>query len=91
MTHAILVKALKRLLHQVGYDPTMFSGHSFRRGGATDAFRLGLPHDQIQLQGDWLSTAFLLYNEASDEYRLRLPSIVAKAIRDAALTWASPS
>ena len=91
MTHSLMVKHLKRLLTAAGYDADLFSGHSFRRGGATDAFRLGLPHDQIQLQGDWLSTAFLLYNEMDDAYRLRLPSSVASAVASARLHWRPPA
>lgn len=30
----------------------MFSSHSFRRGGATHAFRSKVPADLIQLHGD---------------------------------------
>ena len=90
MTHSLLVKSLKDVLARAGYDPTVFSGHSFRRGAATDAFNMKLPHDQIQLQGDWLSTAFLLYNETTDEYRLHLPSKVAAAIQAAKMSWSPP-
>lgn len=38
-----------------------YSGHSFRRGGATYASSLGISHKLIQLQGDWASTACLEY------------------------------
>ena len=37
MTHLLMVKYLKQLLTAAGYDADLFSGHSFRRGGATDA------------------------------------------------------
>jgi hypothetical protein len=41
----------------VGY----YTGHSFRRGGATFAFRCGVPTTLIKLHGDWRSDAYLLY------------------------------
>ena len=35
----------------------MYSGHSFRRGGATRAFELGLSIPEIKVRGDWKSAA----------------------------------
>ena len=35
-----------------GYDPTRYSGHSFRRGGATLGFELGLLIPEIKIRGD---------------------------------------
>ena len=43
--------------HITGY----YTGHSFRRGGATFAFRCGVPASLIKLQGDWHSDTYLLY------------------------------
>src|SRR4051794_1104850 len=37
--------------HVIGY----YTGHSFRRGGATFAFQCGVPASLIKLQGDWRS------------------------------------
>jgi hypothetical protein len=41
--------------------PGYITGHSFRRGGASHAFNIGLPSEFIQAQGDWKSTAYLQY------------------------------
>ena len=87
MTHAFLVKMLKELLTLAGYDATSFSGHSFRRGGATDAFNLRSSPDQIQLQGDWMSTAYLRYNELDEPYRLQLPTQMAQSVQALAPVW----
>ena len=57
LTYAELVKGIKTLAGAAGYDPKQFASHSLRRGGATLAFRMGAPVQQIQLQGDWLSDA----------------------------------
>lgn len=90
LTHEVLVKTLKALCEMAGMDPTQYSGHSFRRGGATDAFRLKAPHDTIQLQGDWLSTAFLLYHEKDAAFRLQLPSMMAAAVQEYVGAWSPP-
>lgn len=52
---------LTDLLRLSGLNPDNYSGHSFRRGGATYASSLGISHKLMQLQGDWASTAYLEY------------------------------
>ena len=52
---------LKQVLKQVGQDPSLFAGHSLRRGAATWAFKCGLPGEVIQALGDWHSQAYLSY------------------------------
>ena len=58
LLHADLVLAAKRMAELVGVDPGSVSGHSFRRGGASYAFRAGVPDVLIQYQGDWRSMAY---------------------------------
>ncbi len=47
------VEDLRHLLHQVGIDPTGYSEHSMRRGGATEAAQQGARIEEIQFAGDW--------------------------------------
>ncbi|KAI8516630.1 hypothetical protein Bbelb_052110 [Branchiostoma belcheri] len=58
---AVFDKALKCILVRAGLNPHLYSLHSGRRGGATFAFRAGVPVELIRLQGDWRSDAYLLY------------------------------
>ena len=51
----------KSALRQVGLDPNLFAAHSFRRGGATRAFAMGLPGELIRVMGDWRSDAYQGY------------------------------
>ena len=44
------------LLH-AGYDPTTYSGHSFRRGAANSAVEAGISRDDIKKMGRWKSDA----------------------------------
>ena len=56
---------LKTLLVKIGLDPDKWTGHSFRRGGATFLYRLGFDPLTIQACGDWSSDTFLRYLELS--------------------------
>lgn len=60
-TYPQVQSTLKELVSIVGLDPTQYSSHSFRRGGATSAFRAQVPPELIQLQGDWASDAYKQY------------------------------
>ena len=52
---------LKGLLKALAFDPSRYSGHSFRRGGASWALMQGLPGEIIKLLGDWKSPVYLSY------------------------------
>ena len=56
---------LKKLLRLIDVDPDAWSGHSFRRGGASLLYRLGLDPLTIQAVGDWSSDTFLRYLEVN--------------------------
>lgn len=54
LSYGVFVSQLKKFLGVVGVDPSLFSGHSFRRGGSTT---LGMEghHALIRPAGDWRS------------------------------------
>lgn len=54
-------------LVKVGRDPTRYSGHSFRAGGATDLFAIGMPYPQIKKMGRWKSDAAMRYYRDEQE------------------------
>ena len=84
LTHPYFVNRLKELLHQAGYDPKAFAGHSFRRGGATCAFsQAHLSPAHIKALGDWVSDTFLAYCEVQLELRLQGATAMAAATVDA--------
>jgi hypothetical protein len=60
-THNKFVGYLKDCLSRVGYPPTSYSGHSFRRGGCSVCFEAGLSVTDIKLRGDWRSNSFEKY------------------------------
>ena len=52
LTYTIFTTKLKKLLERCGFNGSQYSGHSFRRGGATFALNCGVPGHYIKLQGD---------------------------------------
>ena len=74
-------KVLKYLVAQTGRDPSGYSSHGFRRGGATFAFNSGVSPDLIQVQGDWQSDCYKQYMVSDLAHRLN----VSEQIRDAIL------
>ena len=80
LTHRMFVDTLRFCLRKVGVDPSSFSGHSFRRGGATFAHRLGVSPLLIKRMGDWSSDAYMGYiDHSTPEDLARLPRALAAA------------
>ena len=71
---------LKSLLTKAGYNADLYSGHSFRRGGATFLHSVGGTSLMVQASGDWSSTCFTRYLHLSFGERLRSQVLIANAI-----------
>lgn len=65
MTYSLFTSMLKSLLAKVGLSPVEYSGHSFRRGGASHALGRGVPAEIIKSQGDWKTLSYLDYIDSS--------------------------
>ena len=55
-----------------------FTGHSFRRGGASWAFQSGVPGELIQICGDWASDAYKTYLEITWDNKVHLAARLMK-------------
>ena len=73
ITYSTFTTSLKKLLSAAGYNPSLYSGHSF-------LFQLGASVLQIQASGDWSSQCFVRYLHVSEEERLHVQLLVAGAI-----------
>ena len=56
-----LVKITRLLLSMSGYNPSLYSGHSFRAGAATSAGNNNFRDWEVQLLGRWSSQAYTVY------------------------------
>ena len=80
ITYKMFTECLKSLLSKAGLAPNLYSGHSFRRGGASFLHEVGCSILQIQAAGDWSSQCFTRYLYLSTEERLRAQHLVSAAL-----------
>ena len=79
LTTSIFIKTFRSVLKTACVtNASLFTGHSFRRGGATWAFQAGMPGELIQICGDWASDAHKLYLEFSMEDKLDLAALLVR-------------
>ena len=72
---------LKKAVEVAGKDPSMFSSHSFRRGGTTFAFLCGVPAELIKLLGGWSSDCYLRYIQFPMEAKIAATELVKARIQ----------
>ena len=80
ITHARFTQELRRLLALAGHNPQGYSGHSFRRGGASFALQAGVPGEMIRVHGDWKSEAYLRYLDIPMRDRSRVSAHMAASL-----------
>jgi hypothetical protein len=80
LTQAMFVVRLRKFLSSVGLHAKDFSAHSFRRGGASFAFSLGLSPLQIKLRGDWSSDAYERYVYISASASLNIAHVLSEGV-----------
>ena len=61
LSQSMFSKKLSKVLNSIGIQSSRYSGHSFRRGGASWALQCGFPSDIIRMMGDWKSDAYRRY------------------------------
>ena len=80
LTHSSFVKLLKTTLNAAGFDASMFSGHSFRRGGCSYVFQLGLSPLHLKMRGDWKSNAFERYVHVEDKQQMLIAQALSASL-----------
>ena len=81
ITYSVFHQVLRKCLAQIGLNPKQFSSHSFRRGGATFAYSLGIRGEMIQTQGDWASDAYKKYLEFDYDTRVNVATVMSEFIQ----------
>ena len=80
ITHKTFTTKLKQWLTKSGLDPALFSGHSFRRGGASWLYSIGGSTLMVQVMGDWRSQVFTRYLYLTMEDRQAAQSLIQSSI-----------
>ena len=71
---------LKQILRKAGLNPDLFSGNSFRRGGASFLFSSGASQLMVQVLGGWSSLVYTRYLFMNESDRLDAQLLMASAI-----------
>ena len=61
LTYPAFHKKFRATLERAGYEKSLFSSHSLRRGATLWAYESGVPKSLIQVQGVWTSDAYKRY------------------------------
>ena len=81
LTKSTFIHTFRGLLLKAGFpDAAAYTGHSFRRGGASWAFQAGIPGELIQVCGDWASDAYKKYLEFSMQNKLDLAALLMRGL-----------
>ena len=81
LTKSAFINSFRHLLVRAGTPLAhAYTGHSFRRGGATWAFGIGIPGEYIQVVGDWKSECYKKYFEFSLDVMLSVSSRMRDSI-----------
>ena len=81
LTKSTFIHTFRGLLLKAGVpDIAAYTGHSFRRGGASWAFQAGIPGELIQVCGDWASDAYKKYLEFSMQNKLDLAALLMRGL-----------
>ena len=78
--YKLFTNRLKSLLTNAGLNPELYSGHSFRRGGASFLHKVGGSILQIMSTGDWSSSCFTRYLFLTEEERMEAQLLMAAAL-----------
>ena len=81
LTKDLFITTFRDLASKSGIpDAALFTGHSFRRGGASWAFQAGVPGELIQICGDWASDAYKQYLEFSMGNKISLAALFCRGL-----------
>ena len=80
VTYKSFTSRLKTLLTKAGFDASLYSGHSFRRGGASFLHACGGTALMVQASGDWSSQCFTRYLYLTEAERLHSQSLISNGI-----------
>ncbi|WAR24216.1 hypothetical protein MAR_037885, partial [Mya arenaria] len=83
LTSEQFIDRVKECLRLAGIDTSDIASHSFRRGGATFCFKIGLSPDAIKLLGDWRSHCYQNYISNDVTTRYTIIQSMQRAIQNA--------
>ena len=87
ITYSKLAGLYKKWVEKSGRNSENYTLHGLRRGGANHALTVGLCGEDIQLMGDWASTAYLQYLDLTLDRRITNAVVFMDQVDKMALEW----
>jgi len=81
LTHGSFVQYLRLFLTKANYPPSVYSGHSFRKGGCVFASLCNVPAELIKIHGDWRSNAYERYLLLPLQKRKQVAEYMSSALK----------
>ncbi|XP_078613489.1 uncharacterized protein LOC144883111 [Branchiostoma floridae x Branchiostoma japonicum] len=81
LTYPKFLRKLRSSLSALGFKPSLYAGHSFRRGGASYLLECGVPLDLIKIMGDWKSDSVFVYLAINLQGRLTVMNKMGQRLR----------
>ena len=79
-SYGLFMSKLRACLSSCGLSKKDFGSRSFRQGGASFAFSIGVPVELIKVLGDWKSNAVLLYLTVPLNIRFHTSNLISQHI-----------
>ena len=80
LTYDRFVARVRQCLSACSLPASQFASHSFRRGGASHCYAIGLSSDSIKLVGNWSSSCYLNNIENDFQTRFNIVSQMQKHV-----------
>ena len=80
LTYDRFVARVRQCLSACNLEGSQFASHSFRRGGASHCYAIGLLSESIKLIGNWSSSCYLQYIENDFQSRFNIVSQMQKYV-----------
>jgi integrase len=92
MSDSQFIHRIKSLVRTaLSRDPSSFSGHSFRRGGASALHLAGVPEATIAIHGRWSSLTYRQYFDTQHSQQLRLAATSILRNQSTSTSFSPPS
>ena len=80
LTDSRIRKCLSSLIKKLGFPPSHFTFHTFRRSGATLAYNSHIPIQQIKTHGQWTSDCVWTYIQSNHTHGESIANAMASVI-----------
>ena len=80
LTYDLFLARIRQVLSGSSLDGRQVGSHSWRRGGASHCYAIGLSAESIKLIGDWSSSCFMRYIDNDFQTKFNIVTQMQKGV-----------